>query len=167
MQVRNGIGSGTADAFTWGALEAVAPAGSVITGLRAKATAYDQKAAANIDGWRAGIADDGGYRWCGIPSPCAWSGAPSVPIALAGLSTTRLRLLVICGLGSGCRRSSVQATTTLSDVILQVRDDGGPGMGAMRGALASGDSWVSGPLASSFDASDPAGIRSASISVVV
>ena len=165
MQVRNGLGSGTAGVFTWGALEAVAPAGSVITGLRAKATAYDQKAAANIDGWRAGIADDNGYRWCGIPSPCAWGGAPSLPIALDGLSTTHLRLLVICGLAGGCRRNAVQATTTLSDVILQVRDDGGPGIGAMRGALASGDSWVAGPLVSGFDASDPSGIRSASISV--
>jgi len=165
MQVRNGLGAGTAGAFTWGALEAVAPAGSVITSLRAKATAYDQKAAANLDGWRAGIADDNAYRWCGIPFPCAWSGAPSVPIALEGLSTTRLRLMVICALGSGCRRSAIQATTTLSDVILQVRDDGGPGIGALRGALASGDSWVAGSLASGFDASDPAGIRSAAISV--
>ena len=50
MQVRNGLGSGTADPFTWGALEAVAPVGSVITGLRARATAYDQKAGANLDG---------------------------------------------------------------------------------------------------------------------
>ena len=165
MQVRNGLGAGTAGAFTWGALEAAAPAGSVITGLRANATAYDQKAAANLDGWRAGIADDTGYRWCGIPSPCAWGGAPSVPIALDGLSTTRLRLLVICALGSGCSRSAIQATTTLSDVILQLRDDQAPAMNAMRGALASGDSWVAGSLASGFDASDPAGIRTASVSV--
>jgi len=165
MQVRNGLGSGTADAFTWGALEAVAPAGSVISGVRAKATAYDQKAAANLDGWRAGIADDSGYRWCGIPSPCAWSGAPSMPIALDGLSTTRLRLMVICALGSGCRRNAVQATATLSDVILQVRDDQGPGIGAMRGALASGGVWLAGSIASGFDVSDAAGIRSAAISV--
>lgn len=165
MQVRNGLGSGTAGAFTWGALEAVAPAGSTITGLRAKATAYDQKAGANLDGWRAGIADDSGYRWCGIPSPCAWGGAPSLPITLDGLSTTRLRLMVICALGSGCRRNSVQATTTLSDVILQVSDDGAPGMGAMRGALAAENGWVSGAIPSGFDANDPAGIRSSSVSV--
>ena len=165
MQVRNGLGSGTADPFTWGALEAVAPVGSVITGLRARATAYDQKAGANLDGWRAGIADDSGYRWCGIPSPCAWGGAPSLPIALDGLSTTRLRMLVICALGSGCRRNAVQATTTLSDVILQIRDDQAPGIGAMRGALASGESWVTGSIPSGFDASDPAGIRTASVSV--
>ncbi len=165
MQVRNGLGQGIAGAFTWGALEAVAPAGSVITGLRARATAYDQKAGANPDGWRAGIADDSGYRWCGIPFPCAWGGAPSLPITLDGLSTTRLRLLVICALGSGCRRNAVQATTTLSDVILQVRDDAPPAMGAMRGALASGDSWVAGSLASGFVASDPAGVRTASVSV--
>ena len=165
MQVRNGLGQGTAGAFTWGALEAVAPAGSVITGLRARATAYDQKAGANLDGWRAGIADDSGYRWCGIPSPCAWGGAPSLPIALDGLSTTRLRLLVICALGSGCRRNAVQATTTLSDVILRIRDDQAPAMSAMRGALASGDSWVTGSIPSGFDASDPAGIRTSSVSV--
>jgi hypothetical protein len=165
MQVRNGLGPGTADPFTWGALEAVAPAGSVITGLRARATAYDQKAGANLDGWRAGIADDSGYRWCGIPSPCAWSGAPSLPIALDGLSTTRLRLLVICALGSGCRRNAVQATTTLSDVILRIRDDQAPTISAMRGALASGDSWVTGSIPSGFDASDPAGIRTSSVSV--
>ncbi len=165
MQVRNGLGPGTADPFTWGALEAVAPAGSVITGLRARATAYDQKAGANLDGWRAGIADDSGYRWCGIPSPCAWGGAPSLPIALDGLSTARLRLLVICALGSGCRRNAVQATTTLSDVILRIRDDQAPAMSAMRGALASGDSWVTGSIPSGFDASDPAGIRTSSVSV--
>jgi hypothetical protein len=165
MQVRNGLGPGTADPFTWGALEAVAPAGSVITGLRARATAYDQKAGANLDGWRAGIADDSGYRWCGIPSPCAWSGAPSLPIALDGLSTMRLRLLVICALGSGCRRNAVQATTTLSDVILRIRDDQAPTISAMRGALASGDSWVTGSIPSGFDASDPAGIRTSSVSV--
>jgi len=165
MQVRNGLGSGTADAFTWGALEAVAPAGSVISAVRARATAYDQKAAANLDGWRAGIADDSGYRWCGIPSPCAWGGAPSLPIALEGLSTTRLRLMVICALGSGCRRNAVQATTTLSDVILQIRDDQGPGIGAMRGALAAGGAWVAGSIASGFDVSDAAGIRSAAISI--
>ena len=165
MQVRNGLGQGTAGAFTWGALEAVAPAGSVITGLRARATAYDQKAAANLDGWRAGIADDSGYRWCGIAFPCAWGGAPSLPISLGGLSTTRLRLMVVCALGSGCRRNAVQAATTLSDVILQIRDDVPPGLGAMRGALASGDGWVSGSIPSGFDASDPAGIRTASVSV--
>ena len=165
MQVRNGLGQGTAGAFTWGALEAVAPAGSVITGLRARATAYDQKAAANLDGWRAGIADDSGYRWCGIAFPCAWGGAPSLPIALDALSTTRIRLMVVCALGSGCRRNAVQAATTLSDVILQIRDDVSPGLGAMRGALASGDGWVSGSIPSGFDASDPAGIRTASVSV--
>ena len=165
MQVRNGLGSGTASAFTWGALEAVAPAGNVISGLRAKATAYDQKAAANLDGWRAGIADDSGYRWCGVPSPCAWGGAPSLPVALEGLSTTRLRLMVICALGSGCRRNAVQATTTLSDVILRIQDDQGPGIGAMRGALASGGGWVAGSIASGFEVSDAAGIRSATISV--
>ncbi len=165
MQVRNGLGAGTASAFTWGALEAVAPAGSVITGMRAKATAYDQKAAANIEGWRAGIADDNGFRWCGVPSPCAWSGAPSVPVVLDGLSTTRLRLMVICALGGGCRRNTVQATTTLSDVILQVRDDHGPAVGAMSGALASGGDWLAGAIPSGFEASDPAGIRSAVISV--
>lgn len=165
MQVRNGLGQGTAGAFTWGALEAVAPAGSVITGLRARATAYDQKAAANLDGWRAGIADDSGYRWCGIPFPCAWGGAPSLPIALDGLSTTRLRLMVACALGSGCRRNAVQAATTLSDVILQIRDETPPGMSAMRGALAAGDGWVSGSIPSGFDASDPAGIRTASVNI--
>lgn len=165
MQVRNGLGSGSADAFTWGALEAVAPAGSVISAIHAKATAYDQKAAANIDGWRAGIADDSGFRWCGTPSPCAWSGAPSLPIALTGLSTTRLRLMVICALGSGCRRNAVQATTTLSEVILEIRDDQAPVFGALRGALASYDGWVAGAIATGFNANDAAGIQRAAVSV--
>ena len=165
MQVRNGLGSGSAPPFTWGALEAVAPVGNLIASVRARATAYDQKAAANLDGWSAGIADDGGYRWCGTPFPCAWSGAPSMPISLSGLATSRIRLMVICALGSGCRRNAVQATTTLSDVILEVRDDQAPLIGAVRGALAPGDGWVSGSLISGFDASDAAGIRTAAISV--
>ncbi len=164
MRVRNSLGAGSAAAFSWGALEASAPAGNVITSIRAQATAYDPKAAANIEGWRAGIADDSGYRWCGMPMSCAWSGAPGVSMSLTGLATTKLRLMVICALGSGCPRNAIHATTTLRDVILELRDNSAPQVGPVGGALAA-SGWVAGRAAGSFEASDSAGIRRASLVV--
>ena len=165
MQVRNSVGSGRAGSFSWGALEARAPAGSVITGLRAKATASGELEASTIQGWRAGIADDLGYRFCGMLRACALSSPPTVPISLERLSTSRLRLIVVCVASSGCSRRAIHARTTLRDVVIDVRDEHKPTISAAAGLLAEGGQWVSGSLPAGLEASDGAGIRSASLSV--
>ena len=163
MKVRNQVGRGTLPAFTWGALEAQAPPGTLITAIRAQGTAFGTRASGfSAGGWEAGVADDSGYRWCGLPSGCMWAGPPALPMSVDGLATTRLRLMVICSSGSGCSTGNVQAATTLRDVVLELRDDEPPAIGAASGALASGD-WVSGRVPAGFAASDTTGIRRSSL----
>ncbi|MFM9126128.1 MAG: hypothetical protein ACKOTA_00860, partial [Solirubrobacterales bacterium] len=114
MKVRNQVGRGTLPAFTWGGLEAQAPPGTVITGLRGSGTAFGtQGTGSSTGGWEAGVADESGYRWCGLPAGCSWAGPPALPFAVGGLAASRLRLLVICSSGSGCPTGSVRAAATL------------------------------------------------------
>lgn len=164
MKVRNQVGRGTLPAFTWGALEAQAPAGTVITGIRGQGTAFGTQGSGLTGGWEAGVADDSGYRWCGLPAGCSWAGPPAMPFSVGGLSTSRLRLMVICSSGSGCPTGSVRAASTLRDAVIELRDDQPPAIGAVQGALASGE-WTAGPASASFSASDETGIRRTRIEV--
>jgi len=165
MKVRNHVGRGTLPAFTWGALEAQAPPGTVITGIRGSGTAFGtQGTGLTTGGWEAGVADDTGYRWCGLPLGCSWAGPPAMPFSVGGLSTSRVRLLVICSSGSGCPTGSVRATATLRDAVIEIRDDQPPEIGGAQGALASGG-WIAGTTAAGFAASDPTGIRRTRIEV--
>lgn len=164
MKVRNQVGRGTLPAFTWGALEAQAPPGTVITGIRGQGTAFGTQGTGLTGGWEAGVADDSGYRWCGLSLGCSWAGPPAMPFSVGGLSTSRLRLMVICSSGSGCSTGSVRAASTLRDAVIELRDDQPPGIGAVQGALASGG-WTSGATSASFSASDTTGIRHARIEI--
>ncbi len=164
MKVRNQVGRGTLPAFTWGALEAQAPPGTVITGIRGQGTAFGTQGTGLTGGWEAGVADDSGYRWCGLPLGCSWAGPPAMPFSVGGLSTSRLRLMVICSSGSGCSTGSVRAASTLRDAVIELRDDQPPAIGAVQGALAAGG-WTSGPTSASFSASDATGIRRTRIEV--
>jgi hypothetical protein len=165
MQVRNSVGSGKAPSFSWGALEARAPEGTVITAVRGKLTAFDDLESKSPEGWRAGFADDLGYRFCGMLSSCATGSAPRLPLSLSGLTTARLRLIVVCVRSAGCPRSAIRAKTTLSNVVLELRDDAKPIISAASGMLEASDEWLSGSQKGSFAASDASGIRSASIKV--
>ena len=165
MKVRNQVGRGTLPAFTWGALEAQAPPGAVITGLRGNGTAFGtQGTGLTSGGWEAGVADDSGYRWCGLPAGCSWAGPAALPFAVGGLSTSRVRVLVICSSGGGCPTGSVRAAATLRDAVIELRDDGPPEIGRVQGALGSGG-WTAGTASGSFSASDPTGIRRTRIEV--
>ena len=149
MKVRNQVGRGTLPAFTWGALEAQAPPGTVITGIRGQGTAFGTQGTGVSGGWESGVADDSGYRWCGLPLGCSWAGPPAMPFSVGGLSTSRLRLMVICSSGSGCSTGSVRAASTLRDAVIELRDDQPPSIGSVQGALASA-SWTSGATSCCF-----------------
>lgn len=165
MKVRNAVGAGTAPAFAWGALEAEAAPGTVISGLRGQGTAYGTQATGIAGGgWEAGISDASTFRWCGLPLGCLWAGPSTTPLAVGGLAADRVRLLVICSSGAGCPTGSVRAGATLRDAVIEVRDDSPPALDAMRGALAS-DGWQAGTLDASFSADDGSGIRRSRISL--
>ena len=165
MKVSNRLGRGTLPPFTWGGLEARAPAGTLITGIRGHGTSFGTQATGlGTGGWESGIADDSGYRWCGLPLGCGWGGPFALPFALGGLATSRLRLLVACSSGSGCNTGSVRAAATLRDTVIELRDDLPPGIAGLQGALA-GEGWTSGPVGAGFSASDSTGIRRTRIEV--
>lgn len=79
------------------------------------------------------------------------------------INAQRVRFEARCGAGS-CPRNGI-AAFRVKDVMVRVRDDGGPGLGGGRGALWTNDGWLSGSHTAGFDASDPSGIREIGISV--
>ena len=95
MKVRNSLRSPggapvLAGSGVTGGLQAVAPAGTAITGLHADATAYDEKGSSGIDGWRAGIRVDGRTDvWCAFQHMCSWIGPPTLRIDLAAQRVER------------------------------------------------------------------------------
>ena len=164
MKVRNAVGAGTASLFTWGALEAEAAPGTAITGVRGQGTAFGtQGTGFTAGGWEAGVADAGGYRWCGLLG-CSWAGPPAFPFSVSGLATDKLRILVVCSSASGCPTGSVRAAATLKDAVIEVADDVPPAIASMRGALAS-SGWSSGTVSAGFSADDGAGIRRSRLSL--
>ena len=164
LKVRNAVGAGTASAFTWGALEAEAAPGTLITGVRGLGTAFGTQGTGLTGGWEAGISDASGFRWCGLPSGCQWAGPPALPLAVGGLATDRVRLLVICSSGGGCPTGSVRAAVTLRDAAIEVNDSAPPALGSLHGALGS-SGWASGTVSAAFSASDGSGIRRSRISL--
>ena len=92
MKVRNSLRSPgavpvLAGSGVTGGLQAVAVPGTVITGLHADATAYDERGSSNVDGWRAGIRVNGGTDvWCAFQQPCSWIGPPTSGRPLGGLT---------------------------------------------------------------------------------
>ncbi len=168
MKVRNSLrGAGQvpvlAPSGATGGLQAIAPVGTVITGVHADATAYDEKGSSNVDGWRAGIRVNGTVdTWCGFQHACSWIGPPTLRIDLP-IWASSIQLAAICGLSTGCQRDRVRAATTLRNLTLDVRDDVGPELWVRRGTLWGSGIWVAGDSALGFDASDNAGVRSLSI----
>ena len=133
MKVRNSLRSPggvpvLAGSGVTGGLQAVAPAGTVITGLHADATAYDEKGSSGVDGWRAGIRVDGRTDvWCAFQHMCSWIGPPTLRIDLAAQRVERRSWRRSAGSAPGCQRDRVRAATTLRNVTLDVRDDVAPG----------------------------------------
>ncbi len=168
MKVRNSLrGAGqvpvVAPYGATGGLQAVAPAGTVITGLHGEATAYDERGSSSVDGWRAGIGGDGALNiWCAFQQACSWAGPPTLAVNLT-FARSSVQLGVTCAIGSGCQRDRVRAATTLRNITLDVRDDVAPRVTAVRGSLWSGRSWQRGDSALGVYSSDNAGVRSISI----
>lgn len=168
MKVRNSLRSpgGTpvlAGNGATGGLQAVAAPGTVITGLHADATAYDEKGSSNVDGWRAGIRVNGRTDvWCAFQQPCSWIGPPTLHIDLP-LSAGSVQLTTICGLSTGCQRDRVRAATTLRNVTLDVRDDVGPTIQAFAGDLWWGGTWLHGSAYLRIRGTDNASLRSLAV----
>ena len=144
MKVRNSLRAARAarpcsrPSGATGGLQAVAPPGTVFTGLHADATAYDEKGSSGVDGWRAGIRVNGRTDvWCAFQHACSWIGPPTLRIDLP-LFAASVQLAAICGLSTGCQRDRVRAATTLRNVTLDVRDDVPPGGARVRAATSGG-----------------------------
>ena len=168
MKVRNSLRSpggvpALAGSGATGGLQAVAPAGTVITGLHADATAYDEKGSSGVDGWRAGIRVDGHTDvWCAFQWACSWVGPPALRIDLP-LSASSVQLVAVCGLSTGCQRDRVRAATTLRDIALDLRDDVAPQVTATSGDLWWGGANLHGTASLTIRGTDNAGVRSLAI----
>ncbi len=168
MKVRNSLRSPggvpvLAGSGATGGLQAVATPGTVITGLHADATAYDEKGSSGVDGWRAGIRVDGRTDvWCAFQHMCSWIGPPTLHVDLP-LSASSVQLAAICWLSTGCQRDRVRAATTLRNVTLDVRDDVAPETRAYAGDLWWGGTNLHGAAYLKMRGTDNAGVRSLAI----
>jgi hypothetical protein len=164
MKVRNSLrGAGQvpvlAPSGATGGLQALAPAGTSLTGLHADATAYDERGSSGIDGWRAGIRVNGRDDvWCAFQQGCSWIGPPTLRIDLP-LAAASVQLTAICGLSTGCQRDRVRAATTLRNISLDVRDDVAPALVVRRGDLWGTGTWLHGTAFLEIGGSDNAGVR--------
>src|SRR4051794_25978815 len=78
-----------------------------------------------------------------------------------GANTPRVRIESRCG-AAWCSRNGV-AAMRLKNVLVHVHDDTPPGLANGRGPLWTSDGWLSGTRALGFDASDGAGVRTATV----
>jgi hypothetical protein len=80
-----------------------------------------------------------------------------------GVGASRIRIEARCGAAS-CTRNGV-ASFHMRNVDVRIRDDVAPTLTNGRGTLWTTDGWLAGTQSIGFDASDGAGIQSASVSV--
>lgn len=163
MKVRNSLrGAGetpvSAPHGASGGIQAVAAEGTVITRLRADATAFDELGQAGVDGWRAGVRiNDGAHAWCSLSAGCAQLAPLSIDLPMNAAS---VQLAAVCWRGGGCQRDRIRAAATLKSVTLEVRDDWYPGLTILSGTLWGSGRWLHGSASLQIEGRDNAGVRS-------
>lgn len=163
MKVRNSLRAPggtplTAPHGASGGIQAVAPQGTIITRLRADATAFDELGQSGADGWRAGIRiDDGAHAWCALAAGCSQLTPLSIDLPMNAAS---VQLAAVCWRAGGCQRDRIRAAATLKSVTLELRDDWYPGVTILGGTFWGPGRWLHGTESLAIEGRDNAGVRS-------